>query len=744
MFRTLMLSTLLVATLLLAWLFQAGKLQAQAGTRSVQDLIADLDKGEKEKLKALQDLEALGVKAADAAVAVVGTLATKNEDVRLQAAMTAGKIGAAAVKPLSKALESKDVDQRFYAVWGLAFVGPPAKSAAKLVIAALKDESPGVRRKAAYALGRIDPDPGEVVGTLVGILADDNVDVRQAAGAALARLGKPAVADLILAIDTKNVAARHRAIQTLGQIGGDARAAIPELKQLLRDDNATAQIAAQALSAIGAPALPALQTAAGDDDEKVRAVALRGLQLMGATAVPALVDLLGNTHVDVRRSAALMLGTIPVNDKMVAIGLGFATRDKDFQVRRNALSSIQNLGPAAKQAEPYVSALLTDIDPQVRQQAFYTLRNLGVDPAPGLKKALANPDARVRINTASLMTALGMELALAEPILVEGLKAKDEALKMQAAHALSSRGLQADVVLPIFVAGLKNEIASVRLQAAQNISRYGVKASQATPALIDALDDADGSVRTQALSTLRAVGADGKTLLPAMLKVLRGKHTNLHDQAAQIVYQVGPDSVGEVIGLLRKEEAPALRQTFLQMLAMVGPPAKDAVEELVKALEDKSPRARMVAARALGNIGPDAKAALDALARAEKDDDGNVRAIAAAAREQIRADADRKEFKVQGVLTAGDPFDRVRTQHYQVVHTYRMKKGQTYTIDLQSPWDNYLRLEDARGRQLRQDDDSGGRLNARIVFPCQEDGWYRIIVTSYAARATGNYTLTVR
>ena len=41
----------------------------------------------------------------------------------------------------------------------------------------------------------------------------------------------------------------------------------------------------------------------------------------------------------------------------------------------------------------------------------------------------------------------------------------------------------------------------------------------------------------------------------------------------------------------------------LQMLAMVGPPAKDAVDELVKALDDPSPRARMTAARALGNIG---------------------------------------------------------------------------------------------------------------------------------------------
>jgi len=73
-----------------------------------------------------------------------------------------------------------------------------------------------------------------------------------------------------------------------------------------------------------------------------------------------------------------------------------------------------------------------------------------------------------------------------------------------------------------------------------------------------------------------------------------------------------------------------------------------------------------------------------------------------------------------------------------------MKGGQTYTLDLTSPWDKYLRLENARGEQLAQDDDSGGNLNARIVFRAPEDGWYRIIVTSYAPRASGNYTLRVR
>ena len=111
---------------------------------------------------------------------------------------------------------------------------------------------------------------------------------------------------------------------------------------------------------------------------------------------------------------------------------------------------------------------------------------------------------------------------------------------------------------------------------------------------------------------------------------------------------------------------------------------------------------------------------------------------------QIRADPKRKDFQVSGVLTPGDPFDRVRQGHYHVVHTYPMKAGQTYTIDLKSTWDNYLRLENPQGQELAQDDDSGGMLNARIVYNCTKDGWYRIIATTYRAGQTGNYTLMVR
>ena len=61
----------------------------------------------------------------------------------------------------------------------------------------------------------------------------------------------------------------------------------------------------------------------------------------------------------------------------------------------------------------------------------------------------------------------------------------------------------------------------------------------------------------------------------------------------------------------------------------------------------------------------------------------------------------------------------------------------------QNALDTYLFLYDAAGKKLAEDDDSGGGLNARIIFHAEQDGTYRIRATSFNA-GRGAFTLTVR
>ena len=86
-----------------------------AGEADVASLIADLKKSDADKVQAAEKLEALGPKAAAAAPALIELFAAKNEDVRLRSALALGKIGKAAVEPLTAALQKDDADVRFYA-----------------------------------------------------------------------------------------------------------------------------------------------------------------------------------------------------------------------------------------------------------------------------------------------------------------------------------------------------------------------------------------------------------------------------------------------------------------------------------------------------------------------------------------------------------------------------------------------------------------------------------------------------
>src|SRR5205085_2396099 len=74
----------------------------------------------------------------------------------------------------------------------------------------------------------------------------------------------------------------------------------------------------------------------------------------------------------------------------------------------------------------------------------------------------------------------------------------------------------------------------------------------------------------------------------------------------------------------------------------------------------------------------------------------------------------------------------------------KLKKGKTYVVDMVSmAFDTYLRLEDAQGNQVAEDDDSGGDLNAQIVYAPEADGTFKVIATRFAD-GTGNFTLQVR
>jgi hypothetical protein len=98
---------------------------------------------------------------------------------------------------------------------------------------------------------------------------------------------------------------------------------------------------------------------------------------------------------------------------------------------------------------------------------------------------------------------------------------------------------------------------------------------------------------------------------------------------------------------------------------------------------------------------------------------------------------------IKGKLATTDPKDASRQECYCKIYTIKLEAGMTYQFGCVSDWDNWLRIEDAKGKQLAEDDDSGGGTNAQIVFECKTTGEYRVIVTSFENADTGDFTVNV-
>jgi hypothetical protein len=95
-----------------------------------------------------------------------------------------------------------------------------------------------------------------------------------------------------------------------------------------------------------------------------------------------------------------------------------------------------------------------------------------------------------------------------------------------------------------------------------------------------------------------------------------------------------------------------------------------------------------------------------------------------------------------------DPAAKSRgVETYARTHPVQLEAGKTYVIEMRQTtdpeFDPFLRLLDPSGKEVAFDDDSGGGLNARIVYQAKETGQFRIVATTFQPRQTGEYSLTV-
>jgi HEAT repeat protein len=195
-----------------------------------------------------------------------------------------------------RALDSGDPEARYRAIFALGAMGPDAGEAVPALAAILADDPDAeARHQASLALKKIGPAARTAVPQLTRALEDEEPIVRMNAALALRGLGteaRPAVPALIKALKREgnrtNLGQFHVTVQemtalALGRASAGSGEGVPALTEFLQGAGTgeTRQMAARALGDVGAearPAVPQLHALLKDSSPEVREAAEQALQ----------------------------------------------------------------------------------------------------------------------------------------------------------------------------------------------------------------------------------------------------------------------------------------------------------------------------------------------------------------------------------------------------------------------------------------------------------------------------------
>ncbi|HLY60651.1 MAG TPA: HEAT repeat domain-containing protein [Terriglobia bacterium] len=495
-------------------------------------------------------------------------------------------------------------------------------------------EHPGVRVLAAGELGAMGADAVAAIPHFVELAkSDPDYSVRLRAISAMQSIGPASVPSLraLLAPGQLQHQDKDRwcVIMALGRLGAAAAPAKAELVTILRTepDHDQRSQAAQALGQIGTDArvaIPALIEALRDPHHSVRFHAIRALGHTDpdrSLVIPALMPLLHDKYNLAAEVAA---------DLLIKLGGGRAMVDElikelqtaaDFKLRVAAIVSLGKCGNDAEIAVTTLVESLGDENIYVPNQSAVALGRIGsaARPAvPALLKALWDKDKRVAESATEAMGLIGSaEVAVRE--LVHMLKtAKSPRRRGTAAECLGKLGASAQIAVPALIEACHDAQLEVGILATEALGRMGPAAHEAVPALRELIKDSQKRNET-----------------------IQEIYKNIPNAAIESLGRMGPVATAatpELIAVLRESPSGRRQGGAAKALGRIGKAAEAAIPALIEALGDKSPDVSLPAAEALGCMGPAARVAVPALRESLKSKNKYLVEYARKALELIQAE----------------------------------------------------------------------------------------------------------
>jgi HEAT repeat protein len=393
--------------------------------------------------------------------------------------------------------------------------------------------------------------------------------------------------------ELKNAESRVRrdAAEELGRIGGEARRAIPQLEQVLRDPCAEVRIAAAgalanidpskadasiqiAIEALkektdtarraaawllgdlgkkASPACPALSAMLGDPDGELRWAAANSLGEIGpasVVAIPGLLGLLVDKEANLRAAAADALGQIGGEARGLAQApLARALKDSNLGARQSAARALLELGTQNPDAVHLLSEGKANYWEYANTLAFL-VRTGGPAAGPCIAEGVKHPNHEVRMAASNLLMQVPAEhYRPALAILIEGLKDGHYFVRARCARAILNLAPEAKSAVPGLLQLIKDNMHDDwegRAYAAVALGKMGVREKTMLSALIEGLEQQPyKDLRLLAARFMGEMGVEAKAAVPALVAAAKESDAELSRAAGEVLKKVAPDEAAK-------------------------------------------------------------------------------------------------------------------------------------------------------------------------------------------------------
>jgi HEAT repeat protein len=334
---------------------------------------------------------------------------------------------------------------------------------------------------------------------------------------------------------------------------------------------------------------PQLLAALQDDSPHVRRAAVFTVRYSGAdakTISAALTPLLKDRDQFLRVVAAEALWDIEKSPDSLPT-LARVLRDgSDLRAATRAIRALGDMGSAAKDLAPELTALLKKPDPELQLIIAAALARIGSADVPTLAEALAaaqldaniTGDNRIVLALARVIAGLGKE---AVPPLVTMMKSGDAHKQKVAVLALAELKQDRSAAVPALAGLLRVRQFNTHQTALEVLAHLGTDAEPALLNVMELLDDDDA--QTAHLAAV-ALGNMGRPALQPMLIRLRSKKAP-NELAVVALAKIGAPAVGPLLEALKADDPIIRRRAALALGGMEAPP-KEVLPVLVELLKE--------------------------------------------------------------------------------------------------------------------------------------------------------------